>query len=68
MDDNSTHSKTDELLNVGMSFDSKDECRKDRNLFGRSRRGEDGKEDNMATPKVHQHGGDVNPFLKLKKQ
>jgi hypothetical protein len=51
------------MLNFGMSFYSREECRKDKNLYGKSPGGEDGKEDNMATPEVHQRGGDVNPFF-----
>jgi hypothetical protein len=48
-----------------MSYDSRDEYRKDRNLYGKSLGGEDREEDNVATPEVHKHGGDFNLFFNL---
>jgi hypothetical protein len=66
MDENSIHSKADEHINVEMSFDSRDSVvRTGSYKASRSLGGEDGKEDNVATPEVHQRGGDVNPFTTL---
>ncbi len=48
-----------------MSSNSRDKYRKDKNLYGKSRGGEDGKEENIATPEVHQWGEDGNPFFNL---
>jgi hypothetical protein len=54
---------TDEHLNFGTRFTSRDEYCKDLDLYGKARGREDGKEDNVATPEVPQHGGDVNPYF-----
>jgi hypothetical protein len=40
----------------------------DVDLYGESRGRDDGQEDNVATPKVHQHGGDTDPIFQLKQQ
>jgi hypothetical protein len=41
----------------GMSFNSRDEFCKDLDLHKKSLWEEDGDEDNVAAPDVHQHGG-----------
>jgi hypothetical protein len=38
----------------------------DVDLYGESRGRDNGQEDNMATPEVHQHGGDFRPLFQLK--
>jgi hypothetical protein len=47
----------------GKSFNSRDKY-KDLDLHERSLREEDGNEDNMAAPDVHQRG-DVNPYQQI---
>ncbi len=54
---------TDEHRNFGTSFNSRDDDCNNVGLYGKSRGGDDDQEDNVATPEVHQRGGDVNPFL-----
>ncbi len=53
---------TDEHLNIGTSFNSRDDYNINMGLYGKSCGGDDGQEDNMATPEVHQHGEDVQLF------
>jgi hypothetical protein len=55
----SIHSITDEHGNFGTSFNSRDDYCISMGLYGKSRGGDDGQEDNVATPEVHQRGGDV---------
>jgi hypothetical protein len=45
----------------GTSFNNRDEHCKDLELDEKSLEEEDGKEDNMAAPEVHQRGEDFNP-------
>jgi hypothetical protein len=40
----------------------------DVDLYGESRGRNDGQEDNVATQKVHQHGGDFRPLFQIKQQ
>ncbi len=49
----------DELHNFGTIFNSRDYYSINVGLYGDSRGGGDGQEDNVATPEVHQRGGDV---------
>ncbi len=49
----------DELRNFGTIFNSRDYYSINVGLYGDSRGGGDGQEDNVATPEVHQRGGDV---------
>jgi hypothetical protein len=44
----------------GTSFNSRDEYHKDLDQHQKSLREEDGNEDNVAAPDVHQRGGDIN--------
>jgi hypothetical protein len=50
---------TDEHRDFGTIFNRRDVYSTNVGLYGKSRRGGDGQEDNVATPEVHQHGGDV---------
>jgi hypothetical protein len=50
---------TDELRNFGTIFNSRDCNSINVGLYGHSRGGGDRQEDNVATPEVHQRGGDV---------
>jgi hypothetical protein len=52
---------TDGNHNFGTSFNSRDDYCNNVGLYGKSRGGDNG-QDNVVTPEVHQHGGDVNPF------
>ncbi len=63
MDENSIHSKTDILLSGQASTAGTSVVRTGSYTAGRSRGGEDRKEDNVETPEVHQRGGDVNLFF-----
>jgi hypothetical protein len=49
---------TDEYRKFVTIFISKDHYSIDVGLYGGSRGGGDGQEDNVATPEVHQRGGD----------
>ncbi len=51
-----------EHLSYGMSLNSRDDYNINVGLYGKSRGGNDGQEDNVATPEVHQHGEDVLPL------
>jgi hypothetical protein len=53
---------TDKHLNSGTSFNSRDNYNINVGLYGKSRGGDDGQEDNMATPEVRQRGEDVQLF------
>jgi hypothetical protein len=53
---------TDEHLNMGTSFNSRDDYNINVGLYGKSRGGEDRQEDNVATSEVHQCGEDVQLF------
>jgi hypothetical protein len=44
------------------NYNSRDEYYNGLGSIDRSLEGDDGKEDNVVAPEVHQHGGDVNPF------
>jgi hypothetical protein len=48
----------DERRNFGTIFNSRDNYSVNVGLYGESRGGGDGQEDNVATPEVHQCGGD----------
>jgi hypothetical protein len=50
---------TDEHLNIGTIFNSRDYYSIAVGLHGDSRGGGNRQEDNVATPEVHQRGGDV---------
>jgi hypothetical protein len=50
---------TDEHRNFGTIFNSRDDYSINMGLYGESRGGGDGQEDNVATLEVHQSGGDV---------
>jgi hypothetical protein len=49
----------DELRNFETIFNSRDCYSINVGLYGNSCRGGDGKEDIVATPEIHQRGGDV---------
>ncbi len=49
---------TDEHRNFGTIFNSRDTYSINMALYGESRGGGDEQEDNVATPEVHQRGGD----------
>jgi hypothetical protein len=53
---------TDEHLNFGTSFNSRNDYNINLGLYGKSRGGDDEQEDNVATLEVHQHGKDVQLF------
>ncbi len=53
---------TDEHLNIGTSFNSRDDYNINVGLYGKSCGGDDGQEENVATPEVHQHGEDAQLF------
>jgi hypothetical protein len=53
---------TDEHLNYGTSLNSRNDYNINVDLYGKSRRGDDGQEDIVATPEVHQRGEDVLPL------
>ncbi len=48
--------------NFETSFNSRDDYCINLGLYGKSGGGDDEQEDNVATPEVHQCGGDVKPF------
>jgi hypothetical protein len=50
---------TDNHRGFGTIFNRKDDYSINVGLYGKSRGGGDGQEDNVATPEVHQRGGDV---------
>jgi hypothetical protein len=52
----------DEHLNHGTSLNSRDDYNINVGLYGNSHGGDDGQEDNVATPEVHQRGADVLPL------
>jgi hypothetical protein len=58
---------TDEHLNYERSLNSGDNYNINMGLYGKSCGGDDGQEDNVATPEVHQRGEDILPF-QLKQQ
>jgi hypothetical protein len=53
---------TDEHLNYRTSLNSRDDYNVNVGLYSESRGGDDGQEDNVATPEVHQRREDVLPF------
>jgi hypothetical protein len=53
---------TDEHLSYGTSLNSREDYNINVGLYGESRGGNNGQEDNMATLKVHQRGEDVLPL------
>jgi hypothetical protein len=56
---------TDEHLSYRTSLNSRDDYNINVGLYGESHGGNDGQEDNVATPEVHQHGEDVLPLPTL---
>jgi hypothetical protein len=50
---------TEEHRDLGMIFNRRDVYSINGGLYGKSREGGDVQEDNVATPEVHQRGGDV---------
>jgi hypothetical protein len=57
---------TDELHNFQNIFNRRDYYSINVGLYGDICGEGDGQEDNVATPEVHERGGDVKPFFNLK--